>query len=171
MSQVGLVMEPLQGGSVAAAPAPAAPQQQPGPSAAGTAQHTEAPNTTQPSLNKPSASPKAQPSTSVVERPQPPTTNLGGRGMTALERETALQMMGMLAKYKEADPFRKPVDWEVGLVGACPPARWSTGCGNVTGTNCGIRAQLSATGHSNAHTVRLCRPWASLTIPLSSSNP
>jgi hypothetical protein len=34
-----------------------------------------------------------------------------GNGMTRVERETALYMLNLLAKYKEADPFRDPVDY------------------------------------------------------------
>eukprot|EP00775_Hariotina_reticulata_P013459 gene13459-13585_t len=33
-------------------------------------------------------------------------------GLTALERQTALNMLNILSKYKEAEPFRQPVDWE-----------------------------------------------------------
>lgn len=38
------------------------------------------------------------------------TADLGPGGMSRLDYETAVVMHGMLAKYKEADPFRQPVD-------------------------------------------------------------
>jgi hypothetical protein len=33
-----------------------------------------------------------------------------GTGLTPLEQGTAMHMLNLLAKYKEADPFRAPVD-------------------------------------------------------------
>jgi hypothetical protein len=58
----------------------------------------------------------------VSVAPSQPT----GNGLTRLERETALYMLNLLAKYKEADPFRAPVDWEA-LVRATATA-WLGDC-------------------------------------------
>jgi hypothetical protein len=58
----------------------------------------------------------------VSAAPSEPT----GNGLTRLERETALYMLNLLSKYKEADPFRAPVDWE-GLVRATATA-WLAIC-------------------------------------------
>lgn len=104
-------MEPLPGGPVAAASTAPAPPQQPLAPVAPSVQRVEGTTNVPPAISKP---PPAQPVAPVGEKPPPPAAPATTKqGLTALERETALQMMGMLAKYKEADPFRKPVDWEV----------------------------------------------------------
>lgn len=53
--------------------------------------------------------------TPSVDRPQgqqPTDPQQQPNGMSPLEHETALAMLGILTKYKEADPFRNPVDVE-----------------------------------------------------------
>jgi hypothetical protein len=62
------------------------------------------------------------PAATAVAAPAAAPAQATGNGLTRLERETALFMLNLLAKYKEADPFRAPVDWEA-LVCNCLPGQ------------------------------------------------
>ncbi|KAF6253884.1 Bromodomain-containing protein [Scenedesmus sp. NREL 46B-D3] len=52
------------------------------------------------------------PAATAFAAPAAASAEATGTGLTRLERETALYVLDLLAKYKEADPFRQPVDWE-----------------------------------------------------------
>lgn len=70
----------------------------------------------QPPATPPAAAPEAdaQPSVARTEAAPPALATAADQpstGLSKLERETALLMLNLLSKYKEADPFRQPVDW------------------------------------------------------------
>lgn len=85
----------------------AAPQAQLPPAAASAA------GDAQPATSTPAA--KVEPEAAMPQRAQPApaaTAAAQQQGMSRLDLETCLAMHSILAKYKEADPFRQPVDVE-----------------------------------------------------------
>lgn len=63
----------------------------------------------------PNPLPAAQPEPQRAQPPRPPPPAAQQQqqtGMSRLDYETCIAMHGILAKYKEADPFRQPVDVE-----------------------------------------------------------
>ncbi|KAF6253924.1 hypothetical protein COO60DRAFT_370215 [Scenedesmus sp. NREL 46B-D3] len=51
------------------------------------------------------------PAATAVAAPAAAAAEATCTGLTALEHKTALYMLNLLGKYKEADPFKAPVDW------------------------------------------------------------
>lgn len=85
-----------------------------GPPAAGAAAGpaTAAPHGAQPSTTTATVQPEPQRPQPQRPPPQQAQQQQQQAGMSRLEFETCVAMHGILAKYKEADPFRQPVDVE-----------------------------------------------------------
>lgn len=89
------------------------------PAAAGTVQGPAPAAEAQPRAASPAAQEHLQPPAPQIRQQQPPAAAAGQQprddkqeGMSKLDYETCVALQHILAKYKEADPFRQPVDVE-----------------------------------------------------------